>query len=508
MSHDKDQRRILKNTVMLYIRMAVIMVVSLYTSRVVLQVLGVSDYGVYNIVGGVVISLVFITNTLTSSTQRFLSYEIGLADKGLVSEVFSMSINIHVLFIIGVIFLLETAGIWFLNNVLVIPDDRQFAANVVYQTSILIFCTNLIRVPYNALIISTEKMNVYAIVSIVEALLKLLIVYLITLFSDKLIAYGVILLLSNVLVNLCYMCACRILCSEYCKYRFNADKGLLHRMLGFSGWNMFGGITGVAVNEGPNYLMNIFLGVQLNAAMGLAKQVSGAIYSFTSNFQTAFNPQIVKSYAAKDTDYLYDIVFKSSKISFFLMVIFAVPTIAFSDTIFNIWLVEVPEYAISFCIIMMISQMVSAIGSPLWMVVHATGNIKKYQITLSCINLLVLPLSWVCLKIGITPISVIVTQLFLNIIILFYRINYLRLAISFPAKRYIVEVLIHCFITALFSFSFAYCVSFIPLEGYDRLFLFGFSFMITLSVIYYIGLSKNMRKEIRKALMSKLLKKQ
>lgn len=489
---------------MLYIRMAVIMGVSLFTSRIILEALGIQDYGVYNIVGGVVISLSFITNTLTSSTQRFLSFEIGIGAKGDVANVFSMSLNILFLFTLIVILILETLGLWFLNNILVIPPDRFFAANIVYQTSILVFCINLLRVPYNALIISTEQMDIYAIISIAEAIIKLIIAYLIMMFPDKLIAYGFLLLGASLLINGCYIIACKIKCRNYCTYRYRKDRKLFKNMFGFSGWTLVGGISGVAVNEGPNYLMNIYLGVGINAAMGIAKQVSSAVYSFTSNFQTAFNPQITKAYAANDRGYLDEIIYQTSALSFYLIMLFAVPIIVFSDYIFHLWLVEVPDYAISFSIILMSSQLISALGGPLWMVVHATGNIKKYQLIVCFFNLMLIPATWYCLFVGLNPNIVISVQLITNIAILIYRLLYLKNNIGFPVGNFSKIVIIKCVKVLILTFVISFVVSLIPIGyGYEYI-LLVISFFATGLVIFYVGLNRSMRNRLTNTVLRKI----
>lgn len=442
-NHKGDQSRIMKNTVMLYVRMAVIMLASLYMSRVVLDVLGEQDYGIYNIVGSVVVSLAFIQNALISATQRFLSYEIGKGNLEETSNVFSMSMNIHILFTIVVVIALEIVGVWFVNNILNIPADRMFAANVVLQFSIATFCGNMLRIPYNAVIISHESMNVYAVISIIEAFLKLALAFVLMICKfDKLIMYAALLFLVTLIVNSLYIIYCKKTYPCVCNYRYINDKGLLKKMTSFLGWNMFGGVSSIATSEGPNYFINIYLGVTVNAALGLAKQVSSAVYQFTSNFQSAFNPQIVKAYAQGDKPYLFDLINKTSQISFYLLFIIAFPVILCSDMIFDLWLVDVPKYAVEFCILIMIAQLISALSSPMWMVVHATGNIKKYQITLSVINLLILPIAWVILALDYSPVYIVLAQIFINILIFMYRLWFLHRYLNFCVISYIKKVLV------------------------------------------------------------------
>ncbi len=444
-SHSGEQKRIAKNTMMLYIRMIIIMVVTLYTTRVVLNVLGETDYGIYNIVGSVVVSMVFIQNALMSATQRFLSYELGLGKDGNVAKVFSSSLNVHFKFLAIIVVILETIGVWFLNHVLDIPSERMLAANIVYQLSILTFCLNLIRIPYNSIIISYESMNIYAILSIVEAILKLSIVIALKyLYSDKLIAYGILIFVITFIINFFYIYYCRKHYKDETKPSIRGDKDVIKKLKGFLGWNLLGGITGVATNEGPNYFMNYYLGVSVNAAMGIAKQVSGAVYQFTANFQSAFNPQIVKAYASNEREYLFDLINKTSQLSFYLLFIFAFPILLCADFIFDLWLVDVPNMTVEFCTLIIVGQLVSALSSPLWMVAHATGDIKQYQIIMTCINLLVIPICYFVLKLGFPAYFILAFQILLNIMVYAYRLWFAKVRIGFPVLVYLRKVVLKC----------------------------------------------------------------
>lgn len=493
-NHSVDQKRIAKNTVMLYIRMIVIMLVTLYTTRVVLNVLGETDYGIYNIVGSVVISMVFIQNALMSATQRFLSYEMGLKGGGDVAKVFSSSLNLHVKFLIIVLLILETVGIWFLNSVLNIPPDRMIAANIVYQFSILTFCLNLIRIPYNAIIISCESMNIYAVLSIAEAILKLSIVIALKyVFSDKLIAYGILVFVITFIINALYISYCRRNYNKETKFNARGDKAVIKNLRGFLGWNLLGGVTGMATNEGPNYFMNYYLGVGVNAAMGIAKQVSSAVYQFTANFQSAFNPQIVKAYAANDKEYLYGLINKTSLLSFFLLFIIALPIVLCADFIFEIWLVDVPQYTIVFSILMMLSQLVAALSSPLWMVAHATGDIKQYQIVMTVIGLMVIPACYVILRLGYSPYYIIVCQIVLNILIYAYRLWFAKARVGFPVKKYIKEVVIKCLLLTLVIVPIPLLLSFKAEGIWQNIGIIVVSIVISCAVFFTLGLDKETR---------------
>ena len=440
-----NNKRIVKNTIMLYIRMIVIMLVTLYTSRVILQVLGIQDYGIYNIVGSVVISLSFIQSALNSATQRYISYEIGKGKEGNVASIFSMSLNIQCIFLFIILLAFETIGLWVLNCILSIPTNRTFAANVAFQFSVLTFCINMVRVPYNAMLISYERMNAYAILSIAEAMLRLLIVYVLLICQhDKLIEYSILVFLVTLSINVLYIVYCKKRYHPQCVYKYNKNKQLLKKMIGFSGWNLIGGITGMAALEGPNYFMNIYLGVGVNAAMGVAKQVGSAVYTFTENFQTAFRPQIVKYYAANRNEELNNLVFNASKISYYLLFVIGIPIILNINNILELWLTDVPLYTSEFTVCMLLGYMVNAISSPLWMLAHATGNIKKYQLWISGISCLILPVTWIILILKYEPYYITAFQILVNTMIFLYRLVFAREKTRLSIPLYVRKVLFPC----------------------------------------------------------------
>lgn len=508
-NHAGDQRRIAKNTVMLYIRMIIIMIVTLYTTRVVLNVLGETDYGIYNIVGSVVISMVFIQNSLMSATQRFLSYEMGLKENGDVGRVFRSSLVLHLRFLLIIFVLLETVGLWFLNKVLDIPPDRLYAANIVYQFSILTFALNLVRIPYNSIIISYESMNIYAILSIIEAFLKLSIVIALKYWGDdKLILYGILVCAITFIINSLYISYCRKNYNTETRFTLHGDKETVKKLQSFLGWNLLGGVTGVATNEGPNYFMNYYLGVTVNAAMGIAKQVSGAVYQFASNFQSAFNPQIVKAYAAEEKDYLYSLISKTSLLSFYLLFIVAFPVIICADYIFELWLVNVPQYTVVFCILIILSQFISALSGPLWMVAHATGDIKSYQITISILGLLVLPASYFILVNHYPPYYILVVQVFLNIAIYAYRLWFARKKVGLSIRRYLKDVVIKSFCLTLLIIPVPFFLS-IKAEGlWQNIGVIVCSVLLSIVVIYLWGLDKDTKQDISTFIASKIQNRQ
>ena len=316
MNHAQEQKNIAKNTIFLYVRMIVVMSVSLYTSRIVLDKLGINDYGIYNIAGSVVVSLAFVKSSLASAIRRFLSYSKGKS--GDCSSMFSMGMNVQIVLMFILFVILETFGLYFFSYVLNIPQERKIAAVVVYHLSAITFCVNLIRVPYDALIVSNEKMSVYAYISILEVAMKMLVAFVLTIsICDHLILYATLILLVDIVINLAVYYYCKRKMPNDCHYKFTWEKERFKEFFSFSFWNLVGGLASIGSKEGPNYFLNVFLGVRVNAAMGVAKQISNMVYHFSSNFQSAFNPQIVKSYAADDRKYLFSLIFRTSKLSFF-----------------------------------------------------------------------------------------------------------------------------------------------------------------------------------------------
>lgn len=506
MSHENEQKKIAVNTVFLYLRMFIVMAVSFYTSRVVLDKLGVDDYGIYNIVGSVVVSFAFVRNALQSATQRFLSYSKG-SERGQVSTVFSMSLNIQVLIMLVVFILLESVGVLVLNNVIQIPADRFDAAKVVYQLSAITFCVSILQVPYNSLIISNEKMSIYAFFSIIEVLLKLVIVYALSVSEsiDKLILYGALMLCVTIIHVLMTVGYCRIKLADDSRYSFHWDKSLFKEILAFSTWNLVGGVSGIASSEGPNYFMNYYLGVGVNAAMGIAKQVSNAVYGFSSNFQNAFNPQIVKAYASKDREYLFTLVFRTSKLSFFLLYVLALPLIICCKEILSIWLTIVPEYTLEFCVCILISQLVAAVSSPFWMAAHAIGNIKKYQLYISMFSISIIPVSWILLAQNIPPYWIIVYLILSNIMILIYRVSYLRKKIDFPAVKYYADIVLRCMVLIpLITIPLTMYVHSLFESWIGIIVTSAFSLLFNVASIYTLALTKGEKEYIIGILKNKL----
>ena len=427
--------------------------VSLYTSRVVLNTLGVEDFGIYNLVGGIVILFSFINGSMTSATQRFLNYEMGKKNYDEVHKIFCISVNVYFIITIVIVILAETIGLWFLNTKLNIPIDRMNAANIVYQFSILTFVATFFKVPYNASIVAYEKMGFYAWTSIVEVILKLIIVFALVYFLvDKLILYSVLTFAVSVIMFLIYQKFCRKKFTT-CRYTYIHDKKVIKELLGFSGWSMFGSVTVIGSNQGIAMILNIFLGVTINAAMGIANQVNTALYGFVSNFRIAFNPQLVKTYASGNIDAHKSLLFQTSKFSYFLLLILAVPVLFNTEEILGIWLKIVPDYAVIFTQLTIMLSLIEALSGPFWMSVSATGRIRVYQIIVSGILLLNLPLAYVFLKKGLSPEYVLLGKLGIGVILYFFRILYVRQFLQFSFMEVLRNLLIQVLLVTLFIFG-------------------------------------------------------
>lgn len=379
MSQQSNNRRIAYNTILLYIRMLIVTLIGLYTSRVILLTLGIEDFGLYNVVGGVVSLFSFFRSSMERCTQRFLNVEMANHGSGL-SKVFNTALLIHIGLAIIALILLETIGLWFLNAYIQIPEGREFAANVVFQTVIIGLLLTILTIPYSASIIAHEHMGLFAIISIIDSVLNLVIaISLIYTGFDKLIFYSLLLLASRLLIFLLHVLFCTLKYSET-KIHLYYDKAKCKDMLGYTSWTLLGHAMILGTNNGNNVLINMFHGVSANAAMAVANQVNSHILNLTGNFQTAFNPQITKSYASGDFSYLKTLIYATTKISFFLLLLVVLPLLYNLDYILELWLVKVPKYTDIFCTLMLTSGIIQATTAPLNFSIMATGKIKWFQI--------------------------------------------------------------------------------------------------------------------------------
>jgi len=490
-SHNK---LIAKNTQMLYIRMLIIMSVSLYTSRIVLNTLGVVNFGIYNVVGGFITMFGFMSSSMASATQRFLSFEIGKKDHPQLAKVFSMSVNIHVIIALVIFILAETIGLWFLNIKLTIPLERLSAANWVYQFSIFAFLVNIISVPYNATIIAHEKMNVFAWISIVEVSLKLLIVFMLQwLVYDKLKLYAVLIFSVSLLIRIIYSVYCRRHFSET-KFRFFWDKSLFKKLISFAGWNLWGNIAAVMYGQGINILLNIFFGPAINAARGIAYQVKAAVYNFVENFQMAINPQIIKSFASNDIKYMHQLIFQGAKFSFFLLFILSLPILMETEMILKIWLKIVPDYTVIFTQLIIINILIDSVSGSLKTSAQASGKIKLYQGVVGGLLLLILPISYLFLKLGFEPQTTLYVSISMSIIAFIVRLKIISKLINLSILGFLKDVIFRIILVATISTVLPILIKYYFNEGFYRLIVIGLiSLLSVLLTTYLIGLNNKER---------------
>ena len=450
-STQENNKRIAKNTLMLYFRMILLMLISLYTSRVNLNALGVEDYGIYNVVGGVVAMFAILSGSLSAAISRFITFELGRGDQQRLSNVFSASVTIQFLLALLIIVLFESIGLWFLNTRLVIPAPRMQAANWVFQFSVLTFVINLISVPYNACIIAHERMSAFAYISILEAVGKLFVAYLITRTSvDRLILYAGLLCVIAVLVRIVYGWYCTRHFQE-CHYHFHWDAQLLKQMFSFSGWNFIGSASAILRDQGGNICINLFFGPAVNAARGIAFQVNHVILGFVQNFMTALNPQITKSYASGRNDYMMSLLFLGARFSFYILLLLALPVIVSTHYILVIWLKMVPEHTVSFIQLTLLFALSEALSQPLVTAMLATGRIRDYQLIVGGLQMLNLPISYLLLRLGCAPESVFITAVALSQCCLAARLIMLRGMIGLPVRGYLRRVYLNTLLVAILS---------------------------------------------------------
>ena len=436
-----NNKRIAKNTLLLYFRMLLMMFVTLFTSRVVLDKLGVTDYGIYNVVGGVVAMLGFLNSSMSNAVQRYLSFEIGKNNEAGVNRIFNVSLFAHVGIAVFVFVVMEIVGVWYLNTHMNIPAERMDAANWVLQCSIFTTLFTIVQVPYNAIIISKEQMGIYAYISILEVVLKLLVVYMLAIGNfDKLKLYSVLIMVVTIGIVMIYRFYCTRKYKE-AKFKFIKDWNLLKQIVGFASWNMLGELAWVFTGQGVNIILNSFFGPVVNAARGLAEQVNGAVNRFVANFQTAVNPQLIKNYASDQLGEMKTLLFRSTRFSYYLLLALSLPIILKMDFILHLWLKEVPDYTTGFCQLVLVSSLVSTLSNLLAQVARAYGKIRNYQIIVSIFLFLNFPLSYIVLKFGGSPLSTMFVNIGINAMLLFVRLRLTNRMIQMTYGSFIRNVL-------------------------------------------------------------------
>ena len=494
-NHTSDNnKRIAKNTLLLYFRMLFMMVVSLYTSRVILNALGVEDFGIYNVVGGVVAMFSVISGSLSAAISRFITYELGKGDQSKLNKIFSASVTIQLLLSLIIVVLIESVGVWFLNAKMTIPEARMTAANWVLQFSIITFVINLISVPYNAAIIAHERMSAFAYISILEAVCKLAIAFLIIVSPmDKLIFYAILMCAVSLIVRFTYGYYCKGHFTE-CTYHFHWNKEILKQMFGFAGWNFIGASSAVLRDQGVNIVINIFCGPAVNAARGISSQVNSAIMGFVQNFMTALNPQITKSYASGDREYMLTLIFQGARLSFYMLLLLSLPVILNAHYVLQLWLRNVPNHTELFVQLILICAMCESLSNTMITAMLASGKIKKYQIVVGGLQIMNLPLSYICLRLGCMPESVLIVAICISQCCLFARLYMLRGLIGLSAIKYMKRVYFNVVLVAFLSLIVPGIMSRYMEESFVSFIFTSLVAMIcTIAVEFYVGCNQRER---------------
>lgn len=505
---DSSNKRIAKNTLLLYVRMLFMMFIGLYTSRVILDKLGEVDFGIYNVVGGFVTMFTIISGAMTTATQRFLSFEIGKGADGNVKDIFSTMIYIHLFLALAILLVGEVAGVWFLNTHMNFPPDRYEAANWVFQLSLFVFMLNVINVPYNGALIAYEKMSAFAYFSIFDAIFKLVICYVITMTPfDKLVVYAVLMAAIHVLLLAMYFFYCKVKFRE-CRFTGKFNKGYGKKVGSFVGWNLIGSLAGIAKEQGVNVVLNLFFGPAVNAARGVAYQVLSKLNGFVTNFQMAMNPQIIKNYAAGERENMYKLVFRGAKLSYLLLLTLSLPVIIESPLILSIWLKEVPNYTVIFLRIAIFTAMLNTLSNPLIVSMHASGKVRDYQIVVGGLSLFTLPFVYVALKMGAEPYWAMIIAFMVEFVCHFARQYMLVRSIGFPMWKFSKNVTFRVYLitgVALILPILAYRS--IDVTVWRFLSVCVLSLLSTLGVGYFLGFNREDREIIRLKVVTVMKKK-
>lgn len=489
----RNNKQIARNTVVLYIRMIIVLLIGLYSSRVILNALGVVDYGIYNAVGGLVVMFSYIDSALSQATTRFYSYELPHSVER-VNSIFNTSIVIQIVFAIIIIVIAETLGLWLVNNKMIIPIERLGAANWVYQFSIVTTIITILSVPFNAAITSHEKMSLYAVLSMSDAILKLIVAVMIAKSPiDELVFYGLGLMIISlfIFVTKIYFCL-----SNFKEVRFNNNfsQQLLKKMFSFVGWNFFGATAGISVSQGLNFIINIFFGPAINAARGIAFQVQGAINQFVTNINVAVNPQIIKRYSVGEIESMFRLVFFSSKISFLLLSIVSIPIIIDTTYVLELWLKVVPEHAVLFTRLMLIYMLTVAVTYSVNISAQASGNIKMVQIAEGIIILMNIPCVLLLFYLGLPAYTSFLSMILFSILALIAKLSILHKTIGFPVKKFLTQVISRLLFVSIFCVIIFSIASRINIESFEYFVIKTICYLIPLSlIVWFVGLVQNER---------------
>ena len=493
-----NNKRIAKNTMLLYVRMLFIMVVQLFTSRVVLNTLGVVDYGLYNVVGGIVTMFAFLNGAMVTSTQRYITFEMGKGNMQRLKEVFTTCVQIHLIISLIIIILGETVGLWFIYEKMIIPEDRFTAAMWVYQLSILTMCIQVMSVPYNSDIVAHERMGVFAAISVIEVLLKLAVVYMLVIGDfDKLILYAILIALIQLLVRFVY--------TWYCNKQFQEsrlinvfDKSLIKEILKFMGWNIWGNLAATLFGTGLNLLLNMFFGPAVNAARAIAVQVETVVANFSTNFLMAVNPQITKFYAQNNLHEMHKLIFRASKFTFFLLLVISLPVMLEADMLLRTWLKIVPDCTIIFLRLLLCIIVVDSVARPLMTAAAATGDVRLYQSLIGGILLSIVPIAYVVLKLGGSPASVYVVHLVICITAFLTRLWVIKPMIKLSIHKYFSSVILRCVLVVAVSMPLCLLVKFLlPVGILPSIMVCVVCVLVASVTSYMLGLDQGERQFVK-----------
>ncbi len=489
-----NNKRIAKNTAFLYLRMLIVMTISIYTVRVVLENLGIIDYGIFNVVGGLSGSLIFFHTALTNATQRFLNYELGTNNIIRLGQIFNISLEIYSLIGIIILFAGSIIGFWFISYKLVIPPDKITAAYLVFAFTLISLVFSFISAVYESVLIARENMKIYAYLGLFDAIAKLIVAYFIIIISsNKLIAYSVLLALCTIIPKLIMMHYCKRNYSET-KLKFYWDKTLFKEIFGFSGWNFYGTAAWMINQQGINILLNMFFGPTVNAARGVAYQVTGVVTNFATNFFTAVRPQIVKTYASNELGSFLKLIFLSSKFSCYLILLFLIPIYFRVDYLLDIWLKDVPEYTAIFIRWVLVYMLVENLNNPLWTAIQAVGNIRNTMIYGSTFFLLAFPISYIFLRIGYQPWIVYPVLILIRIGYLFIVFHIFQNYVPISGKKYLKDVVVPVLVVMIISYSAIYQINSLFPQTFFALILISIISLIVISgVILIFGISRQER---------------
>lgn len=472
-----------------------------------LNILGVEDYGIYNVVGGIVAMFGFLNGAMTTSTQRYLTFELGKGNFQRLRQVFSTSVNIHFLIAVLICIMAETVGLWFMYEKMVIPTERFAAAMWVYQLSILTTVIAILSYPYNAIIVAHERMSVFAFISVMEIILKLAVVYLLKIWDfDKLILYAILIAAVQLFIRFVYSGYCSKHFAES-KYQWYIDKPLFKEMLSFAGWNLWGSLASVLSTQGLNMILNVFFGPIVNAARAVAVQVQGAIQMFSANFQMALNPQITKTFAKNELDEMHKLIFRGCRFSFYLLYVISLPVILETPVILELWLKTVPDYSVQFLRIMLLISLVDATANPLMTSAAASGNVRRYQTVVGGVILMILPLTYVAFRLGAPPHAAFVVHFCVCCTAFIVRLFLIRPLIRLSIRAYIKNVVFKCcgvsFLSAVVPACMHYLMKPTIVASVTIMFV---SVLSAIMVCYFVGLENNERMLIN-AKLSQLISK-